>query len=401
MLISSQFCGTKDIEFLPRHRSAMSRVLLKEVTKTFSRRVVAVDRLTLEVKDKEFFVILGPSGCGKSTILRLIAGLEQPDSGEIYIGDKLVNQVAPKDRDVAMVFQNYALYPHMSVFENMAFALKLRGFSKDEIYSRILNAARVLGIEELLNRKPAELSGGQRQRVAVGRAIVRNPKVFLFDEPLSNLDARLRVGMRAELARLHQQLAVTVIYVTHDQVEAMTLGERIGVMKDGKLLQVAEPKVIYDRPINKFVAGFIGSPPMNFFVGKIVGEDSPCFVHPAFTIDRIRFGQNAKFKEVILGIRPEHIQIITEGGGRRTEDGGQAIVEVVENLGNEAVIYLKLGQEQVVVRSAPDQVPKPGDVVNFRFDIKRLHFFDINTENRLGEITGLKNINEWKEIASE
>lgn len=360
----------------------MSRVLLKEVTKTFVRGVVAIDRVTFEVEDKEFFVILGPSGCGKSTILRLIAGLEQPDSGEIYIGERLVNQVEPKDRDIAMVFQNYALYPHMSVLENMAFALKLRGLPKEEITRRVLNAARVLGIEEHLKRKPAELSGGQRQRVAVGRAIVRNPKVFLFDEPLSNLDARLRVGMRAELARLHQQLSATVIYVTHDQTEAMTLGQRIGVMRDGRLLQVDEPQAIYDRPLNKFVAGFIGSPPMNFFSGRLALGDSPRFIHPAFTITLPLSGLKAD--EAILGIRPEHIQIVPKGMQSQGYSGTVgAMVEVIEHLGNEALVYLKLGSEQVVVRTTPDQVPKPGDLVNLRFDIKKLHLFDSKTENRL------------------
>ncbi|MEO0026409.1 MAG: ATP-binding cassette domain-containing protein, partial [candidate division WOR-3 bacterium] len=262
----------------------MSRVLLKGVTKTFRRGMVAVDGVDLEINDREFFVILGPSGCGKTTLLRIIAGLEDPDSGEIYIGERRVNDLEPKERDIAMVFQNYALYPHMTVYENMAFALQLRKLPKDEIRRRVEEAAAILGIEELLSRKPAELSGGQRQRVAVGRAIVRQPQVFLFDEPLSNLDAKLRVGMRAELARLHQRLQTTIIYVTHDQVEAMTLGQRIGVMNAGRMVQVADPLTLYNRPVNRFVAGFIGSPPMNLVTGVI--QSSPLrFVSPGFTIE--------------------------------------------------------------------------------------------------------------------
>jgi multiple sugar transport system ATP-binding protein len=355
----------------------MSRVLFREVSKKFSRRVVAVDRVSFEVREREFFVILGPSGCGKSTLLRLIAGLEQPDEGEIFIGERLVNNLEPKERDIAMVFQNYALYPHMTVFENMAFALRLRQVPKGEIRTRVTEAARILGIEELLQRKPGELSGGQRQRVALGRAIVRNPRVFLFDEPLSNLDAKLRVGMRAELARLHQRLGTTIIYVTHDQIEAMTLGERIAVMKEGRLIQVADPLTLYNRPVNRFVAGFIGSPPMNFFPGII--RSAPLrFVNPFFSLEL-----NADFagrlqpdQEVLCGIRPESIQIVQSGPVR-------ARVEVIEQLGNEALAYLKIGDGNCVLRTSPEKAPAAGTTVSLIFDPAALHFFDPKTEDRL------------------
>ncbi len=356
----------------------MSRVLFKNVTKLFSRQVRAVDRVTLEIFDREFFVILGPSGCGKSTLLRLVAGLEEPDEGEIYIGERLVNQLEPKERDVAMVFQNYALYPHMTVFDNMAFALKLRRLPKEEIKSRVVAAARILGIEELLARKPAELSGGQRQRVAVGRAIVRNPRVFLFDEPLSNLDAKLRVGMRAELTRLHRELQTTVIYVTHDQVEAMTLGQRIGVMRAGKLLQVADPATVYNRPVNRFVAGFIGSPPMNFFNGTITGGERPMFVHPDFKIELPpELAPKLEPGEVILGVRPEDVLIQPAGPIK-------AGVDVTEQLGNEALVYLRVGKNNsCVLRTAPHEAPAPGDAVNITFNPKKLHFFHSQDEYRL------------------
>lgn len=355
----------------------MSQVVFKDVTKTFGKQVKAVDQVNLTVADREFFVVLGPSGCGKSTLLRLVAGLEEPDRGEIYIGDRLVNQVEPKDRDIAMVFQNYALYPHMTVFENMAFALKLRRLPGEEIKNRVYTAAKILGIEGLLERKPAQLSGGQRQRVAVGRAIVRNPKVFLFDEPLSNLDAKLRVGMRAELARLHQRIETTVIYVTHDQIEAMTLGKRIGVMKDGKLLQVADPINLYNRPVNKFVAGFIGSPPMNFFNGTVTG-DPPRFIHPDFSLPLpLTPGiKTVNRQEVIFGIRPEHIRLVKEGNIRAT-------VEVTEQLGNEALVYLKIGGGSCVLRTEPGNAPRPGETVTLDFDSERIHLFDPSTELRL------------------
>ncbi|MCX7847152.1 MAG: sn-glycerol-3-phosphate ABC transporter ATP-binding protein UgpC, partial [bacterium] len=250
----------------------MADVRLVNVKKVYEGNVVAVDNFNLEIKDKEFVVLVGPSGCGKSTTLRMVAGLEEITEGEIWIGDRLVNDVPPKDRDIAMVFQNYALYPHMTVYKNMAFGLMLRKYPKKEIHERVMEAARILGLEEYLNRKPKQLSGGQRQRVAVGRAIVRKPKVFLFDEPLSNLDAKMRVQMRTEISKLHARLQTTMIYVTHDQVEAMTMGDRIVVMKDGYIQQVADPITLYNQPANKFVAGFIGTPPMNFISGRIERE---------------------------------------------------------------------------------------------------------------------------------
>ncbi len=361
----------------------MSRILLKDLTKVFDKGVVAVDHLNLEVRDKEFFVLVGPSGCGKSTTLRMIAGLDEATSGEIYIGDRLVNNLEPKDRDVAMVFQNYALYPHMTVYENMAFALKLRKVPKPEIKQRVEEAARILGISELLNRKPAALSGGQRQRVAVGRAIVRHPQVFLFDEPLSNLDAKLRVGMRAELARLHLRLETTVFYVTHDQVEAMTLGQRIGVMKDGRLLQVDDPLTLYNRPANRFVAGFIGSPPMNFLEGRI--EQNPVrFIHPAFTLTlpptlspRL---QRLSGQTVTMGIRPENIIAATQTD---SEPHALALVEVAELMGNENILYLKLQDASLIARVPPNCAPKPGTKIAISFDLAKLHFFDPQTEINL------------------
>jgi len=355
----------------------VSRVLLKDVVKVFDKSVPAVDHVTLEVADREFFVLVGPSGCGKSTTLRLIAGLEDADSGEVWIGDRVVNNVEPSCRDITMVFQNYALYPHMSVYENMAFALKLRRLSAAEIRSRVEEAARILGIADLLERKPAALSGGQRQRVAVGRAIVRNPRVFLFDEPLSNLDAKLRVGMRAELARIHRRLETTVFYVTHDQVEAMTLGQRIGVMKDGRLLQVADPTALYNRPVNRFVAGFIGSPPMNFLDGRIERGQPVRFRHSAFSLDlpepvAARL-QPVLDKPATLGIRPETVRVAPDG-----EIG--AAVEVAELMGNEAILYLKVGVESLVARVPPDSPPKPGDALRLKLDSGKLHFFDPATD---------------------
>lgn len=361
----------------------MGRVLLDNVVKVFDKSVTAVDRVSFEVADREFFVLVGPSGCGKSTTLRLVAGLEDATSGDIWIGDRNVTSVEPRDRDIAMVFQNYALYPHMTVRENMAFALKLRKVPRKEIARRVEEAARILGIEELLQRKPRALSGGQRQRVAVGRAIVRDPQVFLFDEPLSNLDAKLRVGMRAELARLHQRLGTTVFYVTHDQVEAMTLGQRIGVMKDGRLLQLADPLTLYNRPVNRFVAGFIGSPPMNFLAGRV--ETAPLrFIHPAFTIalpDRFKepLARHAG-RPVTLGVRPENILPGTDSTAATTVP---TRVDVAELMGNENILYLAIGDEQVVARVPPHPAPRPGENLPVRFEADRLHFFDAETEATL------------------
>jgi multiple sugar transport system ATP-binding protein len=359
----------------------MCRVLFEGLTKVFDKNITAVDHIDLEVPEKEFFVLVGPSGCGKSTTLRLLAGLEDVTSGKVHIGERDVTHVEPKARDIAMVFQNYALYPHMTVHDNMAFGLRLRRLPKTEIDRRVLEAAQVLGIEELLKRKPAALSGGQRQRVAVGRAIVRNPSVFLFDEPLSNLDAKLRVGMRTELARLHQRLETTVFYVTHDQVEAMTLGERIAVMKDGKLLQVADPLTLYNSPVNRFVAGFIGSPPMNFLEGRL--EDSPLhFVHSDLAVPlSARLAEPLaaiRGSEVTLGVRPEDITL--------EDDDGMPVrvrVEVTELMGNENILYLRLGRTSLIARVPPRFAPRPGDNINVRFDPEKLHFFHPETEQTL------------------
>ncbi|MEO7168468.1 MAG: sn-glycerol-3-phosphate ABC transporter ATP-binding protein UgpC, partial [Chthoniobacterales bacterium] len=335
----------------------MAKVSVKNVSKIYpgdkGGDVTAVREISLEIADREFVVLVGPSGCGKSTTLRMIAGLEDISQGDVYIGEKRVNDVAPKDRDIAMVFQNYALYPHMSVYDNLAFGLKLRKFPKAEIKKRVVDAASILGIESLLERKPKALSGGQRQRVAVGRAIVRQPKVFLFDEPLSNLDAKMRVQMRAEITKLHQRLQATMIYVTHDQVEAMTMGDRIVVMNDGVVQQNDAPLVLYNEPVNLFVAGFLGSPPMNFVTGKLKqdGEKIRFNEIEGGTIDltfaaaerpaaREFIGQN-----VILGIRPENLEVATfsRKEGKALGNGFPAIVDVVEPMGAETNLYLQTG----------------------------------------------------------
>ncbi|MEO0084401.1 MAG: sn-glycerol-3-phosphate ABC transporter ATP-binding protein UgpC [candidate division WOR-3 bacterium] len=363
----------------------MSRILLENVTKVFNQKTVAVLNFNLEIFDKEFFVLVGPSGCGKSTVMRIIAGLEEPTSGNVYIGDRLVNNVEPKDRNVAMVFQNYALYPHMTAFDNMAFGLKLRKVPKDEIEKRVLEAARILNIEHLLKRKPKELSGGERQRVAVGRAIVRNPAVFLFDEPLSNIDAKLRVQMRAELSQIHQRLQTTTLYVTHDQVEAMTLGERIGVMKDGKLLQIDKAIKLYHEPINKFVASFIGSPPINFIDGTIENGDKCQFVSKAirfFIPDAVKVKlQKYHHQEIILGIRPEDILYQKPA---LPLPSFTAKIEVVEPMGNETVVYLNIDEPKLLTARFHSYFPYArGEVLNFYIDINRVHFFDKITENRI------------------
>ena len=369
----------------------MASVRLEEVRKVYEGGVVGVHRIDLEVKNKEFVVLVGPSGCGKSTTLRMVAGLEEVSEGRIFIGDELVNDVPPKDRDIAMVFQNYALYPHMTVFENMAFGLKLRKFPRKEIQARVNEAASILGIEELLTRKPKALSGGQRQRVAVGRAIVRKPKVFLFDEPLSNLDAKLRVQMRTEISKLHQRLETTMVYVTHDQTEAMTMGDRIVVMKDGHVHQIDAPLALYNRPANRFVAGFIGSPAMNFIEGKFASapkgrfasdDRSLRFPVPGAVARRLR---SRGGKEIILGIRPEHILL------RRTSRVGAGLarakvkVEVVEPMGNELYVYFTLqeGGRQYVARLISDTVPPTGRPLEVWFDVSRAHFFDAQTEEAI------------------
>lgn len=364
----------------------MAGVTLQNVTKRYGN-IVAVSEANLEIRDKEFMVFVGPSGCGKSTTLRMVAGLEEISGGSIYIGDVLVNDIPPKDRDIAMVFQNYALYPHMDVYNNMAFGLKLRKFPRPEIDRRVKEAAKMLGIENLLDRKPKALSGGQRQRVAVGRAIVREPKVFLMDEPLSNLDAKLRVQMRAELSKLHARLQTTAIYVTHDQTEAMTMGDRIVVMKDGFIQQVGAPLDIYDNPVNVFVAGFIGSPPMNFMtmVLKKEGDDFwlsdesvKLKIHP----DRARQIKNLGAyvdKEVIFGIRPEAVHDGKESAGSE-DDTFITMVDVTEPMGAEVVVYFSKGENQFIGRLDPHSDVTDGEEHPVRFDMKKVHIFDKETE---------------------
>ena len=355
----------------------MAEVELRNVTKIFGKDVIAVKDVSFKVHEGEFVVILGPSGCGKTTTLRLIAGLETVTSGEIYIDGKLVNDVPPKDRDIAMVFQNYALYPHMSVFDNMAFGLKMRKVPKDEIKKRVLEAAEILGIKNLLNRKPRELSGGQRQRVAVGRAIVRHPKVFLFDEPLSNLDAKMRVRMRAELAALHKRIHATSIYVTHDQVEAMTLGDRIVLLNDGEIQQIADPLTLYHKPVNKFVAGFIGSPPMNFFDGEIkIDGEQVTFVNSFMKVPVKTDIRNALHhgQKVTLGIRPEDIYHKPVRG--EEHEVFSATVEFQETLGNEVLVYYRVDDNQFVSRIPPHHIPKEGEIVKIYIYLPKVHLFD-------------------------
>jgi len=364
----------------------MAEVKLENVSKIYDGKVTAVRDFTVTVYDKEFVVLVGPSGCGKSTALRMIAGLEEVTQGTISIDGKVVNNVAPKDRDIAMVFQNYALYPHMSVYENLAFGLKLRNYDKKEIEGRVHNAAKILGIDRFLDRKPKALSGGQRQRVALGRAIVRQPKVFLFDEPLSNLDANLRVQMRTEISRLHHQLQTTMIYVTHDQIEAMSMGDRIVVMKDGIMHQVDTPLNIYHHPVNKFVAGFIGSPTMNFMSGSIAGDGRMLFKQQGsnFTLP-ISSEHLARLKahpgaNVTLGIRPEHIHA-QKPPDVEAVSPMKVQIEVVEPVGNEVFVYFSTGTpDQYVARFATDTPPSVGKPFDLLFDTSKVHFFESETE---------------------
>jgi multiple sugar transport system ATP-binding protein len=366
----------------------MAEVTLKNVTKVYEGGQVAAKDININVQDKEFVVLVGPSGCGKSTTLRMIAGLEEITSGELFIDNKKVNDVSPKDRDIAMVFQNYALYPHMTVYENMAFGLKLRKFPKDEIKQRVTDAAKILGLDDYLSRKPKALSGGQRQRVAVGRAIVRKPKVFLFDEPLSNLDAKLRVQMRTEISKLHQNLGATMIYVTHDQTEAMTMGDRIVVMKDGLVHQVDTPLNLYNYPLNKFVAGFIGSPSMNFIEGKLFADNGLNFVSKANKLslklnnsfdDRLK---NYVGKSLWLGIRPEDIyESDTYKKGNLAKF--DAALEVVEPMGNEIFLYFTIDSSQFVARIPAREKPQPNTKKTLYFDLEKLHFFDAETEKSI------------------
>jgi len=362
----------------------MASVIYDHVTKRFGD-VIAVNDLTLEVKDKEFLVLVGPSGCGKTTALRVLAGLEEVTAGNIYIGDRLVNDVPPKDRDIAMVFQSYALYPHMSVYDNMAFGLKLRKVPKAEIDRRVKEAAEILGISELLDRKPKQLSGGQRQRVAVGRAIVREPKVFLLDEPLSNLDAKLRVQTRAELAKLHQRLGTTFIYVTHDQMEAMTMATRIAVLRDGILQQLDTPQNLYDHPGNVFVAGFIGSPSMNFFDVTLVEADGRLYVDGGtFRLevpsDKLPALLPYKGQEVIFGIRPEDIHAKPYVPPDIHQADMKAEIDVTELMGNEIFLYCLTGKKSFIARVDPRVSVRPGDRVELAVNMANMHVFDRQTE---------------------
>ncbi|MFA5028670.1 MAG: sn-glycerol-3-phosphate ABC transporter ATP-binding protein UgpC [Candidatus Methylomirabilota bacterium] len=364
----------------------MAQVTLENVTKRFDS-VVAVKDVNLTIDDKEFVVLVGPSGCGKSTTLRMVAGLEEISGGTIKIGDRVVNDVPPKDRDIAMVFQNYALYPHMSVYDNMAFGLKLRKFPKPEIEQRVKEAAEILGIQELLQRKPRALSGGQRQRVAVGRAIVRKPQVFLFDEPLSNLDAKLRVAMRAELKKLHDRLQSTVIYVTHDQVEAMTMGDRIVIMKDGLIQQVGAPLEVYASPQNQFVAGFIGSPAMNFLPCTVMPKgDGLAFTAPGLSlpVPPAKAKALAEFanRKVTMGIRPEDMrEALPTDPAQCTFE---ASVEVVEPIGHEIYLNVMIDGTEVVARVSPDTPVKVGQKIKLAATVEKLHAFDPQTEKSIG-----------------
>ncbi|MDD3839768.1 MAG: sn-glycerol-3-phosphate ABC transporter ATP-binding protein UgpC [Clostridia bacterium] len=368
----------------------MAGLTLKNIQKVYPGDVKAVDNFNLDIEDKEFIVLVGPSGCGKSTTLRMVAGLEEITEGELYIGDKLVNDVAPKDRDIAMVFQNYALYPHMTVYENMAFGLKLRKTPKAEIDRRVKEAAKILDIEHLLNRKPKALSGGQRQRVALGRAIVREPKVFLMDEPLSNLDAKLRVQMRTEITKLHQRLQTTFIYVTHDQTEAMTMGTRIVVMKDGVIQQVDTPQNLYNVPDNEFVAGFIGSPQMNFADAKLVKEGDVICVQfgknkiplPEGKVKKLK-DQSYIGKEVTMGIRPEDLHDEEIFLKNSPETIVKASVEVVELMGSETYLYLIINGNNMVARVDPRSTARTGDTIDIALNANKIHLFDKDTEETI------------------
>ncbi|HIC36090.1 MAG TPA: sn-glycerol-3-phosphate ABC transporter ATP-binding protein UgpC [Candidatus Marinimicrobia bacterium] len=351
----------------------MASVKFSNVGKWFDESV-AVDDFSLDVKDGEFIVLVGPSGCGKTTLLRLLAGLEEIDKGDIFIDDHLVNDVDSKDRNIAMVFQNYALYPHMDVFDNIAFGLKLRKYPKDKIKSSVQDAAKILRIENLLERKPKELSGGEKQRVALGRAIVRHPKVFLFDEPLSNLDAKLRVQMRAEIKKLHSQLKTTIIYVTHDQVEAMTMGDRIVIMNEGKSQQVGSSLDVYQNPRNLFVSGFIGSPPMNFITGYLKNGK---LTNEKFSIDLNKYTEVKKLEgmRAILGVRPEDIYL--------SKDGLELPLLVTEPLGNETLLHMDVGQDIFVAKVKIEDTMDMRQPPKIKFDIDKIYLFDIDTEQRI------------------
>ncbi len=375
----------------------MASLSLRNVYKRYPGGVTAVSDFNLEIADKEFIILVGPSGCGKSTTLRMVAGLEEISDGEIYIGDRLVNDVAPKDRDIAMVFQNYALYPHMTVFDNMAFGLKLRKTPKDEIKRRVEEAARILDISHLLERKPKALSGGQRQRVALGRAIVREPKVFLLDEPLSNLDAKLRAQMRTEISKLHQRLGTTFIYVTHDQTEAMTMGTRIVVMKSGLIQQVDTPNNLYLYPCNLFVAGFIGSPQMNFIDAKLLKDGDNFIVEFGSEDTKTRAGVKYRVKlpatknkdgaldayvgkDIIMGIRPEDVHNEADLIAANPDGVIEADVEVTELMGAETYLYMNCEGQAINARVSPTNTARPGDHITIAFETQKIHLFDKDTE---------------------
>ena len=366
----------------------MASLQLKNIYKRYSGGVTAVSDFSLDIADKEFVILVGPSGCGKSTTLRMIAGLEEISEGELYIGDKLMNDIAPKDRDIAMVFQNYALYPHMTVFENMAFGLKLRKTPKDEIKKRVQEAARILDIEHLLERKPKALSGGQRQRVALGRAIVREPKVFLMDEPLSNLDAKLRVQMRSEISKLHHRLQTTFIYVTHDQTEALTMGTRIVVMKDGIMQQVDSPQELYNNPVNMFVAGFIGSPQMNFCDAVIAEENGAVCVKfgsntIALTPEKAEKAKAYIGQTVVMGIRPEDLYDDADSIEKFASSVVSAEVEVTEMMGAETYLYVVIDGMNFIARVKPDSTAEVNSVIKLALDTSKIHIFDKETEKRI------------------
>lgn len=363
----------------------MAEVKLKNIAKSYDGKTMIVKDVSFDIRDTEFLVLVGPSGCGKSTILRMIAGLEEITGGDLFIDDKKVNDLQPKDRDIAMVFQNYALYPHMTVYQNMAFGLKIKKVPKKEIDQRVRRAAEILEITELLDRRPGAMSGGQRQRVAIGRAIVRNPKVFLFDEPLSNLDAKLRVSMRVELQKLHQKLNATIVYVTHDQTEAMTLGDRIVVLKDGDIMQIGTPMELYHQPQNIFVAGFIGSPPINFIKGKIIKDSSMWFYQESsgVKIDLSKVEnksiRNYIDKPVVFGIRPENIK--SEPASTANHFYKQQVeVVALEQMGNEILVYSQFGDNQIIARFSPDAEVHVDSSTNFYFNLNKVQFFDVETE---------------------
>ena len=370
----------------------MANLSLKHIDKIYDNNVQAVFDFNLEIADKEFIVFVGPSGCGKSTTLRMIAGLEEISAGELYIDGKLMNDVAPKNRDIAMVFQSYALYPHMSVYDNMAFGLKIAKKPKDEIDQKVRKAAKALDIEQYLDRKPKALSGGQRQRVALGRAIVREPKVFLMDEPLSNLDAKLRVQMRTEISKLYQQLGTTFIYVTHDQTEAMTMGTRIVVMKDGRIQQVASPAYLYNHPVNKFVAGFIGSPQMNFLNGKINEKDCAFIIELSDVSLKVESTRAKQLREkgylgktVIMGIRPEDISVDNDYINEHQEDCFEGKAEVVEFMGSESYIHMVKDEKPFIVKAPGGTTLTNGVIGRFAYKMDKMHFFDIDSEEAIIE----------------